>query len=517
MTGTDVTDSCEQTPLEFTMPLPPSCLVNIDDVMVSSVNLGQCKNVPCVTQTSSPSDTKCCMPANTRPLLVECEDFSYEIKQTLSCGCADCVYNKKVTVSGRVNNVDVAVTDAYVLYDDVIYNVTDGQFLFEATPMAGRVTFDVKSKYFVSQLVTLDVSVGLTQMYVEVTVVAKPTPFVVDVTTGAELEVDTPGLPSAVSVTIPQDSFQDQNGNPVTGNVNVFLSFSDPRKTDGLDSAPGEFTFQNSEGETQHLLTFGVVTMEVEDAGGNDVFLSGKAILQIDADALLLEFDTRMIIWNIVGTTGQWEESGELTFSGNRRRRRRQTTPGNLVTGQTIIRRRSINIDIRLPPVQLCTVSVYLYYGEDFSVPLRGAGVTGTVTINQLVTFRSTAHTDHTGRACLSVLCGAEHMVKYHSPDGVIAHATHFLPDGFAFSNTADGFVFTADPPGDVQEGPVYGRYTSTDQCLSSSSTAYHFKLAVLPVQPYLYGSLNADDRWFPEPPATWQACAYLVLIRVRN
>ena len=516
-TDDSATDTCDETPLELMFPLPPTCKVNVDDVMVSKVNIGRCKNVPFVTQlpTLRLSDNLYCMPGNTELLQVSCEDFSYEIKQITSCGCAECPYGNIVSVSGRVNTGDAAVTNAYVLYGDVTYDITDSQFFFEATPMGGHVIFQIKSSSFMSQLVTLDTIEGVTQMYVEVTLAAKPTPSVVDVAIGAELEVETPGLPSAVSVIIPQDSFEDKNGDPVSGNVNVFLSFSDPRKSDGLDAAPGQFTFQNSDGETQPLKTFGVLTMEAEDADGNEVFLVGKMTLEVDADALGIELGESVSLWNIDPVSGQWEKSGELTFP-ERRRRRRQTTP-NIMSGESSIRATFPFINFDQPIIDrelLCYVAVHTYYGGDFAMPMAGERLIATMLNENGQPFGQTiATTDQNGRACLGLLCGFLHYIYIVSSEGVIVHTTHYLPNMFQFENTASGFDLIADQV-DNDNGPLFRWQWAGNRCLDSD--VFHFKLAVPPIRPYLFGSLNAVKSWFPPPPAKWQACAFLVMINVR-
>ena len=513
------TDSCDQSPLDLSISLPPTCKVTVDGVKATSVNVGRCNNVPCVMQMSSDSDSLCCIPSGTRQLQVECDGFSYEVSQVVSCGCTKCVINKKVTVSGRASSGGADVTNVHVLYDDVTYDVENSQFLFEATPQAGHVVFQVKSSSFMPQLVTLDVNEGVTQIYVEVSLVARPNPDVVDVATGAELNVDTPGLSSAVSVTIPNDSFQDKNGDPVSGNVNVFLSFSDPRQSDGLDSAPGQFTFQDSEGETRLLKTFGVVTLLAEDTNGNEVYLSGKATLNFDAEALGIEVGESVFLWSIDSASGQWQKAGELTYSGSRRRRRRQTNANNKLVGETKIPPNVpyINCDSFVFNGRRCYVTVYVHYGGDFSAPMQGERVIAFIIDNGRFIGRTSTSTDQNGRACLSVVCGLKHIVKLFSSGGIIVHTTHSLPDGFPFTNRVNGFEFTAIPPAnqvDNVNGPVF-RSQRWDDCYSRSNSSFYFMLAVPPIRPYLYGRLNAVNRWFPDPPAKWQACAFLVILNV--
>ena len=459
------------------------------------------------------------MPGNTRQLLVKCEGFSYEIKQITSCECTECAYSDKVLVSGRVNNADGEVSEGWVWHDNVIYApVTNGQFHFEATPMAQRATFIVKLKESMSQLVTLDVSEGVNQMYVEVSVVAKPTPFVVDVATGAELTIVSPGLSSAVSVIIPQDSFQDANDDDVPGNVNVFLSFSDPRKLDGLDAAPGQFTFQDSEGVTRPLKTFGVVTMEAEDTDGNEVFLTKKITLKVDAGALGITPAETVSLWTIDGVSGQWQKSATLTSAGSGRRRRQVSPDDQLLYAQTELPRNLpfINLDIELEDIGFCFVAVQLYYGEDFATPYPIGRVAAYSVQNGQLTGEATALSDMNGRACIRVLCGVRQLVKLQYHQGtIIVHTTHSLPAAFPFTNMANGFDIVATPPANQfgNAGPVF---PSRNTCIDPDSPSYHFKLALTQPQPPLYASLNADERWFPIPPTKWQACAFLVILNVR-
>ena len=407
------------------------------------------------------------------------------------------------------------------------YSVVNNQFSFEAEQRAGRFLFQVKSKTFMPQLVTLDVSEGVTDMYVEVTIVPKSTPDIVNAATGGQVKVDTPGLPSAVSITIKPNSFQDKNGNPVSGNVNIYTSFADPRKSDGLDAAPGQFTFEDSEGETRLLKTFGVVTLLAEDTNGNEVFLSGKAILKIDASALGIKRGESVFLWSIEASSGEWQKSGTLTYTGSRRRRRQAPTPGGSYEGETEIPPNVpyLNCDATILRGRLCSIAVYVYYGGDFSIPLPGERVTAFIKEDGLFIGRTSGFTNKNGKACLLVGYGLQHIVRLESIQGVIVHPTHFLPAGFEFTNRVDGFAFTATTPTTQDEyidGPVFGGRTLT--CHYASIKAYHFILAKPTIRPSLYGSLSAvemrpgrDLSWYPNSPADRDVCVLQVQMRVRE
>ena len=529
LTGAGATDTCDVKPQDQWVPLPPTCFVTNGGVKVKSVNIGRCNQVPCVTRTSQDSTNLCCVPVRTRQLVGECDGFSYKISQIVACGCAECRTTDLVIVSGVVKSGGVWTSGVKIVQDTLQYRVINNQFSFEAKPRAGRILFQVKSKFVMPQLVTLDVSEGVTEMYVEVTLVRKPSPDLVDVATGGQVNVDTPGLPSAVSVKIAPNSFQDKNGNTVSGGVKMYTSFSDPRKPDGLDTAPGQFTFEDSEGETRILKTFGVVTLLAEDANGNEVFLSGKATMRFDAYALGIGRGESVFLWNVEASRGEWQKSGTLTYTGSKRRRRQATSPGGSVEGETEIPPNVpyLNCDRPVLRGRLCSIAVFVYYGGDFSIPLQGQRVSAFIRENGLFIGRTSGYTDQNGKACLLVACGLQHIVRLESLEGVMVHPTHFLPAGFAFTNRVDGFAFTATSPAtqdDNNKGPVFRYRRWRSSCYSANSSTYHFSLAKPPVRPSLYGSLNAVETrpgyalsWFPNTPADRQVCVLQVGVTVRE
>ena len=528
LTDAGAIDTCDEKPQDQWVELPPTCFVTNGGVRVKSVNIGRCNQVPCVTKTSLDSANLCCMPSSTRQMEVDCDGFSYKVNQIVTCGCAECKTTNLVIVSGVVKSGGALTSGVKIMQDTMQYSVISNQFSFEAKPRSGRILFQVKSKFFMPQLVTLDVSEGVTDMYVEVTLVARPSPDLVDSATGGQVDVDTPGLPSAVSIEIAPNSFQDKNGNIVSGDVKVYTSFSDPRKPDGIDTAPGQFTFEDSEGETRILKTFGVVTLLAEDSSGNEVFLSGKATMKFDADALGIESGESVFLWSVEGSSGEWQKSGTLTYTGSRRRRRQATPSGNSVEGETEIPPNVpyVNCDRSILRGRLCSIAVYVYFGGDFSIPLQGERVSAFIMENGLFIGRTSGYTDPNGKACLLVACGLQHIVRLESIGGVIVSPTHFLPAGFPFTNRVDGFAFTATSPAseaDSVDGPVF-KYRGRGSCYSANSSAYHFILAKPQLRPSFYGSLNAvemrpgrDLSWFPNPPADREVCMLQVQITVRE
>ena len=518
-------DTCDEAPADINVDLFP-CTVTIAGITSSSFNIRRCKHVPCITHTSTDSTSMCCSPIRTRQQQVDCPRFNHPIFQVESCGCAVCSKDNHVTVNGDVHGSGAPMSNVHIMHDGIRYDVVDDQFSFEAIPEAGRIVFRVKSDEFMPQLVTLDVSEGVTQMYADIKLIPKGTPNVVSAVTGGKLDVGTTGMSSAASVSIPPNSFQDANGDHVTGDVNVFLTYADPRvPVVGLLSAPGQFTYQDSEGETRLLETRGVITLVAEDQSGNEVFLSGTVTMEFKADPLGIESGDTYFLWSIDPLTGEWQKSGEMTYSGSRRRRRQAsgTDRNSTVVGETEIPPNVpfVNCDRPFLRGRLCSVAVYVYYGNSFLTPLQGEVVSAFIIENGLFLGRTRGYTDTNGKACLLVACGLRHIVLLESSEPVYVHPTHHLPAGFVFTNYDAGFEFTA-PLVSSDDGPVFPFSWSGQRCYQGNHTSYHFKLAKAPLRPSLYGSLNAvqmrpgfDNSWFTGSGSEREMCAVQVEIQV--
>ena len=410
--------------------------------------------------------------------------------------------------------------------DGFNYQVANGHFSLEAMPRAGRIVLSVQSTNYMPYLETIDFTEGVSAMYVEINLSLRPEPQSINAAEESQVYVDVPGQTSPVTVNIPANSFQDQNGNPVTGAVSVYMSFADPRTAGALDSAPGQFTYEDSEGKMRLLKPYGVVTVDARDENQNDVFFSGPVTMSFDAVALGIDTGADVSLWSMDDDSGEWLMAGALTETGSRRRRRRQTT--GTLEGEIEIPPNVpyLSVDEPISQSQLCSIAVYVYYGDDFTTPLAGQKVSAYMIENGAIVGRTSGFTDTDGKACVIVLCGQGHIVNIESSDGVIVHPTHSLPTDFIVSNTADRFQFTATPPVtevSALDGPVFAYQSSSDGCATVDSSAYHFKLAVPAVRPNLDSALSAvemragyENSWFPNNPSNREACAVQVEIEVR-
>ena len=521
----DANDTCTLLPLEHIVALSPTCnITSSNDTSSRNVNVGKCSKKTCTSRTSQDPANQCCVPTRTRQLTFECGKFNTTLNQVLSCGCGDGTNENLVVVSGLVKHAGAGVSMVSIVNDIYTYQVTNGHFSLEAMPRAGRIVLSVQSTNYMPHLETLDVSEGVSAIHVEINLSLRPEPQNINAAEESQVHVDVPGQTSPVDVNIPANSFQDQNGNPVTGVVSVYVLFSDPANV--LDSASGQFTFEDSEGNSRPLKTYGVVTVDARDENQNVVFFSGPVTMSFDASVLGIDTGSEASLWSMDGSSGHWLMAGALTETGSRRRRRRQTT-GTLEGDIEILPNVPyLSVDEPIPQSQLCSIAVYVYYGDVFSTPLAGEKVSAFMVENGAIIHRTSDVSDADGKACVIVLCEQEHIVKIESSDGVIVHPTHSLPTDFIVLNTADGFQFTATPPAtevSALDGPVFTHQSSSDGCAAVDSSAYHFKLAIPAVRPNLDSALSAveiragfENSWFPNNSSNREACAVQVEIKVR-
>ncbi|MFC4635578.1 hypothetical protein ACFO3O_16830 [Dokdonia ponticola] len=130
---------------------------------------------------------------------------------------------------------------------------------------------------------------------------------------------ETVQLGNGTSVALPGD-YIDENGNPYTGSVDVILDFLDPASQD-LDAVmPGMLYAEDVEGDEVYLETFGMISVELRDASGNELNIdpNSPAELRFPLDAALQGVAPATIpLWSFDDTLGYWIEDGEATLQGN--------------------------------------------------------------------------------------------------------------------------------------------------------------------------------------------------------
>ena len=453
-------DTCDTVPTTLAVTLPPGCNVTLGDTKVTTLNVGECMSEPCVLRDDK-TPGQCCVPVAIEEVEVQCDGTTYNMTRVLSCGCGQCEIGFEVDVTGSVSirtNISgistIVPVNATLLVsgNDIDPNDTqtygNGLFSFTAKPEAERIVvrfYQETNEDFLPQVVSIDVPRGVSTISREVVLQAKPEPVSLDASTGGA--VNTSPLEGAPVVTIPANSIVDADGNPYNGTVKVYPTFADPRDLDSISDAPGDFSFQNEEGESQELQTNGVLGLFFEDENGNPLQLSGKTTLMMNAASLGInateEGDPDSYAWTLDADTGKWKMAAPLKYV-NSRRKKRDLSVSVSVTIVIPFPLPYINLDKPVWKSIRCILIIQVYADVQFTQPLGDMSlqVITTTPNGQIYLTYTRGYVNRNGRACVTVLCGYRHIIVMKPLLGQpIAHPTHHLPAGFSFTNAAGAMV----------------------------------------------------------------------------
>ena len=357
------------------------------------------------------------------------------------------------TLFGKTTIVPVNAS-LYVYGNDINPNDTatfgNGQFSFSATPEAGRISihfYQNDSADFLLQVRIVEVPRGASSVSLEVLLQAKPEPQPLNASLGGDVRMSADdGSPT---VTIPANSIVDANGDPYEGTVNVYPTFADPSDLDSISNAPGEFSFDNEEGEKQDLQTQGVLGLFFQTDAGQPLQLSGKTTLTMDPDNLGIgqteDGEPDSYAWTMDGDTGKWKKAASLVYVSKRRKRATLTL---IVSVQVIIPYPLPYINLDKPALKRirCTLIVQVYADAFYTQPLADTTLQ-VVTMTpdgRLYIGYAMGYTNNKGRACVTVMCGYRHMIVLKPLLGQPeAHPTHHLPTGFSAINIGAIVMFT--------------------------------------------------------------------------
>ena len=435
--------------------------MKVDVKNVTLLHVGKCVSEPCVLRDDK-TRGRCCAPVATEDIEVHCDDTTYNMTRVLSCGCGDCEIGIEVDVTGSVSvrktvlgQIIVVPVNASLLVsgNDIDPNDTEtfgnGLFSFTATPDSGRIAvrfYQASNDDFLPQVVSIDVPRDVSVISRQVVLQAKPDPVQLNAPLGGV--IGTSPVAGSPRVTIPANSIVDADGNPYNGTVKVYPTFADPRDLDSISDAPGGFSFQNEEGESQDLQTNGVLGLFFEDDNGNPLQLSGKTTLTLNPDSLgIAKTDAGnpdSYAWTLDADTGKWKMAAPLKYATGRRKR--AVFPVT-ATAQIIIPYPLPYINLDKPALRRlrCTLIVQVYADIMYTQPLSSLSLQViTMTPNGLIYMGYTiGYTNWKGRACVTVMCGFRHMIVLKPVLGQpIAHPTHHLQAGFNFVNLGGIVLF---------------------------------------------------------------------------
>ena len=460
------------------------------------MDTGRCASEKCTVRNSDElaGNPLCCGQVATEVIEAECEGQVFRTRKITACGCIECPQGEEINIDGEVyvDDSDEVVEHLELkiegLQGSASLTVYGGKFRIEDIASQEVVTFRYTpeiSQQYLGTVVVLHVVPGVQSYNVEVQLTPKPEPVVVDPTQGATINVgQSPVTSPAVQISIPPDAIIDGDGNPIQGAVNMFVSFSDPRVENGLSSSPGEFTFQDDEGEAMQLQTFGVVGLHAETPDGQKAYVSGQLDFDIDIRSLGIpdpeDGEPGTSLWTLDSVSGNWKESGPLTGSTSTKRKKRQTGNGVTASGGFPPNIPYINIDKPLLRGRQCYVSVFVYSNENMTAGVPGKRVriytkdlSGNTYLGQ-----SSGMTDFDGKVCLPLACGLKHELVMHRRFAPVASELHNLPGQFEYENHPGGarveFISPLIENITDGSGPVH-RY-DMNTCPGSKEQDYHFQ-----------------------------------------
>ncbi|KAI0220788.1 hypothetical protein LSAT2_027738 [Lamellibrachia satsuma] len=457
----DKADTCDDVPTVLDVTLPVGCNVTLDGTNATKMNVGECLSESCVSRDDKTTG-RCCVPLNTEDIEVQCETHNYTMKKILSCGCGQCEIGGDVDVTGNVNvrmvisgNSTLVPVNAslfvpgYEIDPDDSNTTGNGFFSFSATPDAGRITvrfYQDNNADFLPQTIVIDVPRDVSSVTRNVVLQAKPEAVPLNAASGGAVNMSS--VDGSPSVTIPPNSIVDADGNPYNGPVKVYPTFADPRDLDSISEAPGDFSFENEEGESQDLQTNGVLGLFFEDDNGNPLQLSGKTTLTLDPDSLGIgktkDGQPDSYVWTLDADTGKWKMSAPLTYAS--RRKKRDIFLTNSVVASLVIPYPLPYINLDKPALRRvrCKLIIQVYADMFFTQPLTELSLqVVSMSPNGAIYIGYTnGYTNRKGRACVTVMCGFRHIIILKPVLGQpIAHPVHHLPAGFGFTNIGQGKV----------------------------------------------------------------------------
>ncbi len=126
--------------------------------------------------------------------------------------------------------------------------------------------------------------------------------------------------PSGAKITLPANSVVDGNGQVVAGEYNVSMTWIDPSAADLAQRMVGDLSGVNTEGNVSALTSFGMLQVELNDAGGDELNLKDGSFANLRfpvPSSMINNAPSTIPLWSFDEEHGYWVEEGEATLVDN--------------------------------------------------------------------------------------------------------------------------------------------------------------------------------------------------------
>lgn len=341
------------------LTLPPGCLVNGTNSTI--VNIGECEPIACVKRgvnfSSSCSDPPfCCGPLLFESVSIKCAAMSFDLSVVKRCGCGKCI-EKQTIISGVTvgqNGNPAILVDLFFRGKSVGNTNAEGKFSFPVPETTKRaiVTFkDQKRKKFVEEDKIFVVEKGQTAIYT-VKLREKPAPVTFNASEPLDVALGSDSSDSFADLELPENALLTEDGSVFSGIAKVTVSVTDPRNQSDIESAPGDFSSMNEDGEEELLQTFGMIKLDLEDDSGKPLTMSKPMKVYLDSEKLnssVSDGNVSTKLYWLDKKTGRWREAGEFMLEDGKNRRRKRSDVKRTFLAATVtpsLVKRDLNFDI---------------------------------------------------------------------------------------------------------------------------------------------------------------------------
>jgi len=120
------------------------------------------------------------------------------------------------------------------------------------------------------------------------------------------------------SVMLSADGYENENGTPYTGNVNVYATYVDPTAENFSSIMPGDLVAISESQELSELRSFGMLHIELYDDQQNPLQINKAATIIVDIpSSILSDAPDQIPLWYFDVDTGFWVEEGEAIKIGD--------------------------------------------------------------------------------------------------------------------------------------------------------------------------------------------------------